>query len=137
MTESSDVKYLKEKVDAGADFIITQLCFSSTQIRQFIVKCREAGISVPIVPGIFIPSNYGTLKFICRLCKITVPEEVFRMYKQLRDDQNAFQDYAVGNTVELLTDLFENDEDPVVGVQFFTLNNFELVKRVTSKFDFK
>lgn len=137
MTIESDLKFLKEKVDAGADFIITQPCFSPSQIIQFIEKCREIQINVPIVPGIFVPSTYDTLKFICRLCKIKVADEEFRVYQQLRDDSKAFEDYAVGKTVELLNDLFDNDKAPVAGVHFFTLNNFELVKRVTKNFDFK
>lgn len=133
----SDMQYLNEKVEAGADFIITQTCFSSTKIVQFIAKCRDVGIKVPIVPGVFIPSSYNALMSMCRLCNIRVPEEEFRIYKLLKEDLEAFQDYAVGNAIKLLNDLFHNDEDVVVGVHFFTLNNFELVKRVTSNFDFK
>lgn len=133
----SDIKYLKDKVDAGADFIITQICFSSTKIIQFIAHCRDAGIKLRIIPGIFIPFSYNVLMSMCRLCKITVPEEEFKMYKLLKDDISAFQDFAVSITTKLLNDLFHNDVEPVLGVHFFTLNNFELMKRVTNDFDFK
>lgn len=133
----SDIKYLKEKVDEGADFIITQICFSSTKIIQFILQCRKAGIKVPIVAGIFIPFSYKVLISMCRVCKIIVAEEEFKMYKLLKDDAKAFQDLAVRNTIKLLNDLFHNDVETVVGVHFFTLNNFELMQRVITNFDFK
>lgn len=137
MCLESDLNYLKEKVEAGADFIITQICFSATKILQFIAKCRDAGIKVPIIPGIFIPSTYNALLSMCQMCKIKNPEEQYQMYHTLKDQSKAFQDYAVENTVKLLNDLFLNGDDTVTGVHFFTLNNFELVKRVASNFDFK
>ncbi|KAJ6635606.1 Methylenetetrahydrofolate reductase [Pseudolycoriella hygida] len=133
----SEMKYLYEKVETGADFIITQTCFSSEKILQFIAECRNYGIKIPIIPGIFIPYSYKSLLSMCRLCKVSVPEEDFQIYKQLRDDVNAFEDFAVGRTIELLTDLFSNENHRVVGIHFFTLNNFRLMKRVTSNFDFK
>lgn len=133
----SDIKYLKQKVDEGADFIITQTCFSSTKIFQFISECRKAGINVPIIPGIFIPFSYNALLSMCRICKISVLDEEFNMYKVLKDDNEAFKDLAVRNTIKILNDLFKNDEETVVGVHFFTLNNYELIKRVTNNFDFK
>lgn len=137
LSKQSDMNYLKEKVEAGTDFVITQTCFSSTQILQFIANCRDVGITVPIVPGIYIPSSYKALIAMCRVCKVKVPEEDFRVYKLLRNDPKEFQDYAVEITTKLLHGLFSYDEDPVGGVHFFTLNNFELLKRVTSNFDFK
>ncbi len=132
-----DIKYLREKVNAGADFIITQTCFSSTKTIEFIKNCRDVGIKVPIIPGIFIPSTYSALKSMCRICKIFVPLEQFTTYQSLKDDSKAFQDYAVSNTIELLDDLFHSAGDDVTGVHFFTLNNFELINRVTINFDFK
>lgn len=133
----SDLKYLNEKVEAGADFIITQTSFSSTKILQFIKACREVGIKVPIIPGIFIPPTYSGLMSMCRFCKINVPDEELRLYTLLKDDPKAFQDYAVGNTIKLIGELFQHDEHPVVGVHFYSLNNFELVEKVTKNFDFK
>lgn len=138
-SSESDIKYLKEKVEAGADFIITQPCFSSSTIIEFIEKCRKVGITVPIVPGIYVPSTYYALLFMCNLCKISVPTEQFVLYKMLKDDPKAFQDYAVEKAVQLLNDLFSNDEKDatVTGIHFFTLNDFELMERVIGHFDFK
>lgn len=135
-----DMEYLREKVDAGADFIITQTCFSSAKILLFIRNCRQMGITAVIVPGIFVPPTYSSLLAMCRLCKIRVPSEQFAIYKMLKDDSKAFQDYAVQSTVQLLNDLFRNDGDDdvaVLGVHFFTLNNFDMIHRVTRHFDFK
>lgn len=133
----SDLHYLKEKVDAGADFIITQICFSSAKIIQFIAECREFGITVPIIPGIFVPSTYNGLLTMCGLCKIKLPEEEYRLFDLLKDKPKEFQEYAVETNIKLLNDLFTNGEHPVMGVHFFTLNNFNLMKRVISNFDFQ
>jgi len=137
LSPQSDITYLKAKVDGGADFIITQICFSSTTILKFILKCREVGITVPIVPGVFIPFSYNTLLSMCRLCKVIVPEDEFKMYKLLKDDTKAFQDFAVQNTINILNDLFNNDIEPILGIHFFTLNKFDLMKRVIKNFDFQ
>lgn len=129
------MEYLREKVVAGADFIITQMCFSSTKILEFIQNCRDRGIDIAIVPGIFVPSTFTSLLAMCRICKVRVPPEQFRMYKMLKDDVMGFQEFAVQYTVELLNDLFRNDA--AVGVHFFTMNNFEIIQRVTRNFEFK
>ncbi|XP_037029139.1 methylenetetrahydrofolate reductase [Bradysia coprophila] len=135
-----DLKYLRDKVDAGADFIITQTCFSSAKIKEFIRNCRDVGIRVAIVPGIFVPSTFNSLLAMCRICKIRVPTEEFQMYKMLKDDSKTFQHYAVQSTVRLLNDLLHKDDDEAaaaVGVHFFTLNNFAMIHRVIANFDFK
>lgn len=132
-----DIKYLKEKVVAGADFIITQICFQSTAITHFTAQCREIGIQIPIVPGIFIPFSYNSLLSMCRICKVMVPEEDFKAYKNLKDDTDAFRNFAVQATVKILNNLFQNDADSIIGVHFFTLNKFELIKRVVEILGFE
>lgn len=141
MSLELDIEYLREKVAAGADFIITQPCFSSSTLIQFIKKCRDIGIprTVPILPGIFVPSSFDTLNFFRTLCKIKVPAEQLEVYETLKDDPQAFHDYAVERTIELMNDLFERDDDgdAMMGVHFFTMNNFELMRRVVDHFEFK
>mmetsp|Transcript_149200 Transcript_149200/g.212069 ORF Transcript_149200/g.212069 Transcript_149200/m.212069 type:complete len:369 (+) Transcript_149200:84-1190(+) len=71
-----EMKYLKSKVDAGADFIITQMFFESKLFSKFVVDCRAYGINVPIMPGIMLIQSYGGFKRMTSLCKSRVPAEL-------------------------------------------------------------
>lgn len=128
-TPESDLRRLKEKVDGGADFIIMQTCFSALVILRFIRDCRAIGIKVPIVPGLFVPVSYVSLVRMCDICRVKVPMEDFRVYKGLKDDVEKFQRFALERTSVMLKELFAV-EGVVGGVHFFTLNRFELVRKI-------
>ena len=72
-----DIVYLKEKVDAGADGIITQLFYDTSVFLQFVAQCRAAGISVPIIPGLMPMQTYGTFVRVVSFTNITVPAHVW------------------------------------------------------------
>jgi methylenetetrahydrofolate reductase (NADPH) len=71
-----DLKYLKEKVDAGADFIITQLFYDTELFLNWVAKCREIGINVPILPGIMPIQSYAGFKRMTTLCQTRVPQYI-------------------------------------------------------------
>lgn len=74
--QETDLKYLKEKVDCGADFILTQLFFDVDTFVDFVKRCRANGITVPIIPGIMpIPTNQSFRRII-NLCRIQVPKPI-------------------------------------------------------------
>lgn len=131
-TPESDLRRLKEKVDAGADFVIMQTCFSASVILRFIAACRAIGITVPIVPGLYIPVSYMSLVRMCDICQVKVPIEDFRVYKELKDDDAKFQRFALERTRVILHELFAG-EVAVDGVHFFTLNRFELVREIVKE----
>ncbi|MCL4125788.1 UNVERIFIED_CONTAM: hypothetical protein GTU68_058726, partial [Idotea baltica] len=115
-----DILRLKEKVDAGADFIITQLFFKAETLIKFVSDCRAAGIQVPILPGVMPIQNYDSLRNIVKLSKLDVPDEIMEKVAPLKDNDEAIRNFGVHHCCQLLKELFEADVAP--GVHFYTLN---------------
>lgn len=135
----TDLQYLLKKCAAGADFIITQVCFSASAILRFVARCRHAGCHVPIVIGLYVPASHAELLVMLRICGIITMENdgsaaVERQrYDELANDPVAFQAYAVRETRRRMELLLAGG---VVGFHFFTLNRFELVQRCVEGFGF-
>jgi methylenetetrahydrofolate reductase (NADPH) len=114
-----DLQYLKRKVDAGANFLITQLFFDNRDYFSFVDDARGAGIDVPIIPGIWPVTNYKQIKRIADLCKSRFPERFERELEERKDDATATVDlgvaYATLQCVELLA-------KGAPGIHFYTLN---------------
>ena len=72
----TDLKYLKEKVDAGADYIVTQMFFDNTVFMEYLRKCREAGITVPIIPGLKPIESVRQLTSLPKHFNISMPEDL-------------------------------------------------------------
>lgn len=128
-----DLQRLKDKVDAGANFIITNVCFSFENLIAFIRCARAAGITVPIVPGIFVPTSYDALQKMCTICQVNVPSNQLEIFERYKTNDEHFRAYAIENAVQYLTQLFKFDEDPIYGVQFFTLNKYDHIAAVVEK----
>jgi methylenetetrahydrofolate reductase (NADPH) len=73
----TDLKYLKEKVEAGAEYIVTQLFFDNQKFFEFVKKCREIGINVPIVPGIKPLSALNDIKLVPQIFSCDIPQEFY------------------------------------------------------------
>jgi methylenetetrahydrofolate reductase (NADPH) len=115
-----DLLHLKEKVDAGADFIITQLFFKTEVYVKFVEDCRRLGIRVPIIPGVMPIQSYDSLRHIVKLSKLEVPKEILDIIEPLRNNDEAIRNYGVHQAVEMIKALFQSGTAP--GVHFYTLN---------------
>ena len=73
-TQKEDIRYLKEKVDCGLDFLTTQMFFDNHILYNFLYKIREAGITVPVLPGIMPVTNKSQIRRICSLSGTYLPE---------------------------------------------------------------
>merc|ERR1719162_1585755 len=71
-----DMKHLKEKVDAGADLIVTQLFYDNDGFLEYVDKCKKMGINIPILPGIMPIQSYGGFSRMTSLCKTKVPPHI-------------------------------------------------------------
>lgn len=115
-----DLAHLKEKVDAGADFIISQLFFRPQKFLKFMADCRAIGIQCPIIPGIMPIQSYDSLRHICKLSKLEVPPDIVSTLEQIKDNDEAIRVYGIQKAVELCRGLFESGQ--VWGLHFYTLN---------------
>ncbi len=115
-----DLLHLKEKVDAGADFIITQLFFKASTFKKFVDDSRAVGITVPILPGVMPIQSFDSLRHIVKLSKLEVPEEIQKVVEPLKGNDDAIRNYGIHQAVELLRYIFQSGYAP--GVHFYTLN---------------
>lgn len=91
----ADIAYLKEKMDAGADFIVTQLFYEVERYTQFVADCRSVGITAPILPGIMPIMAYGGFKRMTGFCKTAVPKAVSDKMEEIKDDEDAVKRFGV------------------------------------------
>jgi methylenetetrahydrofolate reductase (NADPH) len=115
-----DLVHLKEKVDAGADFIITQLFFKADTFVKYVHDCRRLGITVPILPGILPIQSYDSLRHIIKLSKLEVPQDVISTLESIKDNDEAIRKYGIDTCVSLCKELLH--ENVTHGLHFYTLN---------------
>eukprot|EP01127_Copromyxa_protea_P013506 TRINITY_DN3654_c0_g1_i1.p1 TRINITY_DN3654_c0_g1~~TRINITY_DN3654_c0_g1_i1.p1 ORF type:complete len:658 (+),score=185.05 TRINITY_DN3654_c0_g1_i1:107-2080(+) len=122
-----DMIHLKEKIDAGADLIITQLFYDVDAFLKFVKDCRELGINVPILPGLMPLRNYDGLVRMCELCGSHLPQKILDDLKHFKDDDKQVQDYGVQQMIEMCKVLIANG---IYGLHFYTLNQERSVTRI-------
>ena len=117
--KAEDLLNLKRKVDAGADFIVTQLFFDNKFYFDFVEKARALGIRVPIIPGIMPILNVNQIKRFTKMCGATLPEMLLSELEAVQDDPDAVRrvgiDHATAQCEKLVT-------DGAPGIHFYTLN---------------
>ncbi|NXS04188.1 MTHR reductase, partial [Oxylabes madagascariensis] len=128
----ADLRHLKEKVFAGADFIITQLFFRPETFLKFMKDCQAIGITCPIIPGIFPIQGYHSLRQLVKLSKLEVPQEIKDVIEPIKDNDAAIRNYGVELAVSMCRELL--DSGMVHGLHFYTLNRevatTEVLKRL-------
>ncbi|KAJ7121234.1 methylenetetrahydrofolate reductase-domain-containing protein [Mycena filopes] len=126
--ERTEIEFLKAKVAAGADFIVTQLFYDVDGFLRWVKKVREAGITVPIIPGIMPIQTYSSFLRLTKLCGTRVPDSVMNALDPIRHDDQLVKDYGVKLAVDMIKTL--TTEGGIPGVHLCTLNLEKSVQRV-------
>jgi methylenetetrahydrofolate reductase (NADPH) len=116
---ASDLRYAREKTEAGAGFLITQLFFDNDSYFAYVEEARAAGIDVPIIPGIMPITNYGQIKRFTEMCGATIPEDLTAQLDGRADDPEAVAELGVAYATLQCSDLLARGAP---GIHFYTLN---------------
>jgi methylenetetrahydrofolate reductase (NADPH) len=114
-----DLLHTRRKVDAGAEFLITQLFFDNAYYFHFVERARKAGIQCPIVPGLMPITNFAQIERITRMCGATVPMRLRLALEKRKNDPEAILQLGVAHATLQAADLLANGAP---GVHFYTLN---------------
>jgi methylenetetrahydrofolate reductase (NADPH) len=125
----SDLRFLKEKVDAGARFLITQLFFDNAVYEDFVARAREAGIDVPIVPGIMPVTNVAQIERITSLSGSELPAPLREQLVSRADDPAAVLEFGVAYATLQCADLLAKGAP---GIHFYTLNRSPATRAILS-----
>jgi len=123
-----EMDYLKEKIDAGSDFIITQMFFDSEVFKTFVTDCRKWGIECPVVPGLMCINAYPGFKKMTKFCKTRVPKSLEEKMDSIKDDTNAIKKFGVDFGTEMCRSLLDSG---VEILHFYTLNLEKVVYGIT------
>ena len=117
----TDLAHLKKKVDCGADVIITQLFYTNQSFYRFESRCRDLGITQPIIPGLLPILSTQQITRISSLCGCTLPGSLLDGLHQAGDDQKRVCRLGIEYTVEQALDLLDHGVD---GIHFYVLNRY-------------
>jgi len=120
LTYEQEMEFLKEKIDLGADFIITQMFYDVDLFLKFVKDCRACGINVPILPGILPIQNYAGFKRMTGFCKTHVPDYVAEALEPIKEDDASVKRYGIKLAVQMCRRILESGLVP--GIHFYSLN---------------
>ena len=117
--QSEDIIHLKEKVDAGCDFLTTQMCFDNAIIYQFLYRIREIGIEVPVLPGIMPITNPKQVARSVALSGSTVPQKLKVMVDRFSDDPEKLKEAGIIYACDQIIDLISHG---VTHIHVYSMN---------------
>jgi methylenetetrahydrofolate reductase (NADPH) len=123
-----EIAYLKAKVDAGAQVIITQLFFDPSVFLTFVDTCRGAGITVPILPGIMVLGTYAGFERMTDLCKTRVPDAMRQGVDEAKSSDEKFASFGVEYTSALCKTVWASNKVP--SLHFYCLNQHATVFQI-------
>ncbi|MEI2702716.1 MAG: methylenetetrahydrofolate reductase [NAD(P)H] [Baekduia sp.] len=128
-SREDDLRYLKEKVDAGVDFLITQMFFDNDLYFDFVDRARAIGIDAPIVPGVWPITGYAQIARVTAMCGASLPEHLLGELEARKDDEEAVAEFGVAYATMQTADLLARGAP---GAHFYTLNKSPATRAIMS-----
>lgn len=122
-----DLENLQQKVDAGVEFLITQLFFDNQAYFDFVARARAAGIGVPIIPGIMPITNVDQVRRFTQMCGATLPHTLLAELDRLKDNEAAVLSQGVAFAAAQCFDLLQRGAP---GIHFYTLNKSSATRTI-------
>lgn len=121
------IYYLKEKVNSGLDFLITQLFFDNDIFYRFYENTKIAGINIPIEAGIMPVTNKKQIERMVSMCGVSVPSKLSKIMQKYENNPEALRDAGIAYAIEQIVELISNDID---GIHLYTMNNPYVAKKI-------
>lgn len=129
MNMATDLLYLKQKVEAGAEYIVTQMFFDNQKYFDFVDQCRAAGIQVPIIPGIKPIKNLSHITFLPKFFKIDYPEELSKELMKCKNN-NEVEALGIEWGIHQSQELVKKN---VPCIHYYTMSNSSSVKAIAKE----
>lgn len=125
--QKDDIRYLKEKVDAGCDFLTTQMFFDNNLLYNFLYKIREAGITVPIIPGVMPITNANQIERALKLSGSFVPQRFKAIVDKFGSSPEAMKQAGIAYATDQIIDLFANG---IPNVHVYSMNKPDVAEMI-------
>lgn len=125
--QSDDIKYLKQKVDAGCDFLTTQMFFDNNLLYNFLYKIRESGITVPIIPGIMPITNANQVERAVKLSGSFMPQRFKSLVDKFGSDPAAMKQAGIVYATDQIIDLYANG---ITNVHVYSMNKPDVAQKI-------
>lgn len=126
-TQKEDIAYLKEKVDAGCDFLTTQMFFDNNLLYNFLYKIREAGITVPVIAGIMPITNAKQVERAIKLSGSFMPQRFKALVDKFGGDSLAMKQAGIAYATDQIIDLYANG---IYNVHVYSMNKPDVAEKI-------
>ena len=128
-SQKDDIRYLKEKVDAGCAFLTTQMFFDNNLLYNFLYKIREAGISVPVIPGIMPITNAKQVERAMKLSGAFMPQRFRALVDKFGSSPAAMTQAGIAYATDQIIDLYANG---LTNVHVYSMNKPDVAEKIQS-----
>jgi methylenetetrahydrofolate reductase (NADPH) len=125
-----DMDNLKRKVDAGVDFLISQLFFDNRHYFDFLSRARQEGINIPIIPGIMPVLNLKQSQRFTKMCGASLSDSLLAKFDGVQDDPEKVREIGINHAIEQCKDLLQSGAP---GIHFYTLNRSKATLAILEK----
>lgn len=127
--QAEDIRHLKEKVEAGCDFLTTQMFFDNNLLYNFLYKLREQGVTVPVIPGIMPITNAKQMKRSIQISGCYIPQRFKSLLDKFGSSPAAMKQAGIAYATDQIIDLYANG---IKNVHVYTMNNPDVAQKIQS-----